>query len=140
MRDALGGRIDPDANGFVEMMADDGVMEFPYAPAGMPTKLEGRAAIAAHLERIGGMIVFDRMGTAIVHPSTDPDLVVIEFEGFGRGVATGEPYDQRYISVIRTVGGRITHYRDYWNPLVVLRAVKGSAPVDAFGALEADHG
>jgi ketosteroid isomerase-like protein len=140
LRDALGARINPDAPGFVEMMADDGVMEFPYAPAGMPTRLEGRAAIAAHLERIGGMIAFDRMGTAVVHPSTDPDLVVIEFEGFGRGVATGEPYDQRYISVIRTAGGRITHYRDYWNPLVVLRAVKGSASVDALAAVEANHG
>ncbi|WP_440216484.1 nuclear transport factor 2 family protein [Chromobacterium piscinae] len=138
--DALGARIDLDATGFAEMMADDGVMEFPYAPAGMPARLEGRAAIAAHLERIGGMIAFDRMGTAVVHPSTDPNLVVIEFEGFGRGVATGEPYNQRYISVIRTVGGRITQYRDYWNPLVVLRAVKGSAPVDAFATVEVDHG
>lgn len=136
---ALGDRVNADAGTFVEMMAEDGVMEFPYAPAGLPTRLEGRAAIASHLEEAGRMIAFDRMGEPVVHPSTDPDVVIVEFEGFGRGVATGEPYDQTYISVIRMSGGRIAHYRDYWNPLVVLRATKGPALIDALVAGKADH-
>lgn len=139
LRRALGDRITADAGTFVEMMAEDGVMEFPYAPAGLPTRLEGRAAIASHLEEAGKMIAFDRMGEPVVHPSTDCDIVVLEFEGFGRGIATGEPYDQRYISVIRTSGGLITHYRDYWNPLAVLRATKGAALVDALIGGKADH-
>lgn len=62
LRRALGDRITADAGTFVEMMAEDGVMEFPYAPAGLPTRLEGRAAIASHLEEAGKMIAFDRMG------------------------------------------------------------------------------
>ncbi len=139
LRQALGDRIDAGAGTFVEMMAEDGVMEFPYAPAGLPTRLEGRAAIASHLEEAGRMIAFDRMGEPVVHPSTDPDIVVLEFEGFGRGVATGEPYDQTYISVIRTANGHIVHYRDYWNPLVVLRATKGAALIDALEAGKAEH-
>lgn len=139
LRQALGDRIDADAATFVEMMAEHGVMEFPYAPAGLPTRLEGKAAIAAHLAAVGEMIAFDRMGAAVVHPSTDPNVVVIEFEGFGRGVTTGEPYDQRYVSVVRTAEGRIVHYRDYWNPLVVLRATRGAALVDALTSGEAGH-
>jgi ketosteroid isomerase-like protein len=79
------------------------------------------------------------MGEAVVHPSTDPGVVIIEFEGFGRGVTTDEPYDQRYVSVIHTARGRIVHYRDYWNPLVVLRATKGAALVDALTTGEATH-
>ncbi|WP_374650956.1 nuclear transport factor 2 family protein, partial [Rhizorhabdus sp.] len=98
LRRALGDRIDRDANSFVEMMAENGVMEFPYAPIGLPARLDGRAAIARHLENVGGMIAFDRMGEPTIHPSTDPDVVIIEFAGFGRGVTTGEPYDQSYIS------------------------------------------
>lgn len=139
LRKALGDRIDADASTFPEMMAQDGVMEFPYAPPGMPTRLNGRVAIAQHLEAVGDMIAFDRMGEPTVHPSADPDVVIIEFEGFGRGVETGEPYDQRYISVIHTAGGRITLYRDYWNPLVVLRATKGAAIVDTLANGEAGH-
>lgn len=139
LRKALGDRIDADASTFVEMVADDVVMEFPYSPPGFPTRLNGRAAIARHLEGLGDIIAFDRMGEPTVHPSSDPDVVIIEFEGFGRGVATGEPYDQSYVSVIRTRGGRIVRYRDYWNPLVVLRATKGAALIDALVAGDAGH-
>lgn len=139
LRHALGDRIDAGAESFLEMMADDGVMEFPYASTGLPTRLEGRAAIANHLEELGKIIAFDRMGEPVVHSSVDPAVVIVEFEGFGRGLTTGEPYDQHYISVIRTSGGRIVHYRDYWNPLVVLRATKGAAVIDALVAGRADH-
>lgn len=134
LRKALGDRVDADASTFVDMLAEDGVMEFPYATPGFATRLEGRTAIAEHLAGVPGLIAFDRIGEPDVHFSNDPDVVIIEFEGFGRGVETGEPYDQRYISVIRTHGGRITHYRDYWNPLVVLRATKGAALIDALEA------
>ena len=122
------------------MLADDAVMEFPYAPPGLPTRLDGKAAIGRHLKGLGDMIAFDRMGEPTILATTDPNVVVVEFEGFGHGVSTEEPYDQRYISVIRTDGGRIVHYRDYWNPLVVLRALKGSAVVDALSGGATDNG
>ncbi len=139
LRKALGARIDADAGSFLEMVADDFVMEFPYSPPGFPTRLEGRGAIARHLEGLSDIISFDRMGEPTVHLSTDPDVVIIEFEGFGCGVATGEPYNQSYVSVVRTGGGRIVHYRDYWNPLVVLRATRGAAFIDALVTGEAGH-
>jgi ketosteroid isomerase-like protein len=41
-------------------------------------------------------------------------------------VATGAPYNQLYISVVTLRDGRIAHYRDYWNPLVVLTALGGT--------------
>ena len=131
LRTALGKRIAPDAITFLDMMADHGVMEFPYAPTDLPARLDGKEAIARHLEGLGDMIAFDRMGEPTVLATTDPNVVVVEFEGFGHGVSTGAPYEQLYISVIRTDGRRIVHYRDYWNPLAVLRALKGNAVVDA---------
>jgi uncharacterized protein len=138
LRKALGSRIASDADTFLDMIAEDGVMEFPYSPPGFVTRLDGKMAITRHLEGLADMIAFDRMGEPAILETTDPQVVVVEFEGFGRGSSTGEPYDQRYISVIRTDAGRIVHYRDYWNPLVLLRALKGSAVVDAvsFGAHE----
>lgn len=139
LRSALGERIYPDASSFTGMMAEHAVMEFPYAPPGLPVRLDGRDAVASHLEMAANLIAFDRMGEPTVHPSTDPDLVVLEFEGFGHGVETGEPYDQRYISVIRTMNGRIVHYRDYWNPIAVLRATKGAEFVDALTGGDAGH-
>jgi ketosteroid isomerase-like protein len=139
LRRALGSRIDTDAASFTDMMAEHAVMEFPYALPGLPTRLDGRDAVARHLERAAGLIAFDRIGEPTVHPSTDPNLVIIEFEGFGQGVETGEPYDQRYISVIRTEGGHIVHYREYWNPIAVLRATKGAALVELLTGGDAGH-
>ncbi|HEY2753055.1 MAG TPA: hypothetical protein VGI62_17030, partial [Phenylobacterium sp.] len=50
---ALGDRIDPAATNFVEMISDNFVMEFPFARPGMPTRVEGRAAVLAHLVKVG---------------------------------------------------------------------------------------
>jgi ketosteroid isomerase-like protein len=52
--------------------------------------------------------------------------VIFEFSCSGEGVATGAPYNQLYVSVVTLRDGRIAHYRDYWNPLVVLTALGGT--------------
>ncbi|HEX4196731.1 MAG TPA: nuclear transport factor 2 family protein [Caulobacteraceae bacterium] len=129
---ALGGRVDPAAKSFVEMMSDDFVMEFPYARPGMPTRVEGRAAVLAHLVKVGEGVSVESASNLVVHETTDPEVVILEFDGHGRSAKTGEPYEQRYISVIRTRGGKIVHFKDYWNPIQGLKAQLGSAAVDAF--------
>lgn len=132
LRTALGDRVSPQGDSFMDLVADDIVMEFPFSFPGATARLEGAGQIAEHLESLAGLITLDRMNTPIVHESTDPNLVIFEVEGFGRGLVTGEPYEQRYICVVRTQNGKIVHYIDYWNPLVFLRAMQGSAKVDAF--------
>lgn len=122
LRQALGDHLAADATTFVQMMAEDSVMDFPYAPPGMVTRLEGRAAIQRHLATLVGLIQFDEMIDLVVH-RTEADTFVLEFGCTGRGVKTGLPYSQRYISVITLKDGRISRYRDYWNPLVVLEAM-----------------
>ena len=129
---ALGDRLDPSAQSFVDRMAEDFVMEFPFARPGMQTRIEGRTAVLAYLMTVGQGVSVDSVSNVVVHDTTDPDVVILEFDGHGRAVKTGEPYEQRYISVIRTRGGRIVHYKDYWNPIQGLKAQLGSAAVDAF--------
>ena len=132
LKGALGGRVDPAAKSFPEMMSDDFVMEFPYARPGMPTRVEGRAAVLAHLVKVSGDVSVDSASNLVVHETADPEVVILEFDGHGRSVKTGEPYEQRYISVIRAHGGKIVHFKDYWNPIQGLKAQLGSAAVDAF--------
>jgi uncharacterized protein len=132
MKAALGHRIEQSAANFIEMMAEDFVMEFPYARPGMQTRIEGRAAVVTYLVSVMGAVSVDTVDNVIVHETGDPEVVIIEFEGHGRALKVDEPYDQRYISVIRTRGGRMVHYKDYWNPIQGLKAQLGSAAVDAF--------
>ena len=57
----------------------------------------------------------------MIHPT--PDGFVLETSCEGVATHTGKPYNQQYISVITLRDGHIVHYRDYWNPLVVLEAM-----------------
>ena len=126
LRRVLGNRLRSDAETFPEMFAVDGVLEYPYAPSGLNTPIVGRNAIIANFQRIRKLLRIDGVSDVSEIEASDPDMVVLEFSGRGEGVITKEAYDQRYISVIRMRDGSIVHYKDYWNPIALLRAVKGS--------------
>lgn len=123
LRGALGDALAPEAATFPEMFAENGVIEFPFAPADGVRRLEGRAALIDYLTGLGTMIDIVSVGIPIVHRSVEAGTFILEFTGVGRGVATGRAYEQTYISVIRVEGGRIVHYRDYWNPEVIAQVV-----------------
>jgi ketosteroid isomerase-like protein len=49
--------------------------------------------------------------------------VVVEMTIKGRAVETDKPYNQQYVIVAETRDGKLTHYREYWNPLVSAEAL-----------------
>ncbi|MGW6930478.1 nuclear transport factor 2 family protein [Lentzea sp. NPDC054927] len=111
--------LDKDMIGFAGLWAEDGVMEFPFAPPGYPSRLEGRAAIEDYLRDYPKMLDIRGFPKQVVHQSVDPDVAVAEFDAEGVVVATGKPYRFSYIAVITVRDGEIVSYRDYWNPLYV---------------------
>ncbi|WP_234326150.1 nuclear transport factor 2 family protein [Streptomyces sp. NRRL S-337] len=114
--------LDKDIPGWVGLWAEDGVMEFPFAPSGWPTRLEGRAAIAAYMRPYPDRIdLYDFPEVDLrIHETTEPRTIVVEMRGVGRLVETDRPFDMTYIAVVTVEDRRITSYRDYWNPLAVL--------------------
>ena len=126
LRRVLGDRLEPEVTTFPDMFAADGVLEYPYAPSGLRSPLVGRDAIVANFQIVRKLLRVDSVTEVVVHETNDPQVVMIEFAGHGEGLITKEPYDQRYISVIRVRAGHIVHYKDYWNPLALLRTLKGA--------------
>lgn len=118
--------VDQEADGFLSMMAEDAVMEFPFAPDGFPCQIRGRAELAAYLGRFAELLELSSVTPAKTHRTSDPGVVVFEFTATGRGVRTGRPYNQSYISVITARDGRIVRYQDYWNPPAALDTIGGS--------------
>jgi ketosteroid isomerase-like protein len=47
----------------------------------------------------------------------------------GHIVATGRPYTNRFVSVITIQDRKVTHWRDYLDPLAVLEALGTNIPV-----------
>lgn len=114
-----------DMAGFAGLWAVDGTMEFPFAPAGSPQRLEGRAAVAEYLRDYTDMADVQAIPGRTVHQTVDPDVVVVEFAVDGAAVRTGRPYRMRYICVITVRDGEIAGYRDYWNPLAAAELLGG---------------
>ncbi|MFK0259002.1 nuclear transport factor 2 family protein [Streptomyces sp. NPDC090445] len=112
--------LDKDIPAWVALWAEDGLMEFPFAPAGWPARLEGREAIAAYMRPYPSRIDLHDFPALTIHQTTDPETIVVEMRGVGRLVETGGPFDMTYIAVVTVRDGHITSYRDYWNPLAAL--------------------
>lgn len=125
LRSSMGDRLAPEAVSFTDMLTEDAVMEFPFAPPGLPRSLDGKAAIRKHVDNLGSMIEVESFSSPAVHRTRSG--FVLEFTCSGIGTQTRRAYNQQYVSVITLRDGLIAHYRDYWNPLTVLAAMK---PVD----------
>ncbi|MGH3640456.1 MAG: nuclear transport factor 2 family protein [Mycobacterium sp.] len=113
-----------DVEGWLAQCTDDVVVEFPFAPPGRPRRVAGRDAVGRYLRAYPGQIEFDEVTNLDVHQTVDPDTAVIEMTATGRVKATGAPYEMSYVVVLKTVDGRMSLYRDYWNPLVALEALQ----------------
>lgn len=127
LRVGLGARLDPNAENFLDMFSDDCVFEAPYAPSGFIRRIDGRDALERYLMAIPDLIRIDDFLDLQVSELVDPNKVVLEFRGKGEG-CTGNPYDQKWISVIETLDGKIIYYADYWDPLTTLSAVGDARP------------
>ncbi|MFC9114817.1 MULTISPECIES: nuclear transport factor 2 family protein [Streptomyces] len=123
------------AEEWTELFTEDGVLEFPYAPPGYPTRLQGRGELFAHIANFPKAFRLE-MKDVRIHETVDPTLVIAELRSEGIALETGRPYNQSYISVVETVDGKISRYVDYWNPLVAMDSLGGSADdmITAFGA------
>src|SRR2546422_10110048 len=69
------------------------------------------------------MIVLDRCHDLAVHYDIKTGVVVLEYASEGRVVSTGAPYTNRYISVLTITDRKVTHWRDYLDPVAVLDAL-----------------
>ncbi len=100
----------------IDLVAEDAVMEFPFAPLSRPRRVEGKNNIIKYNQAILGIATVTGLTDVEIHRMIDPDCVVVELTGHGTVLATGDAYERRYIDVCRTKNGRIKLIRDYWNP------------------------
>ncbi|NMP23747.1 nuclear transport factor 2 family protein [Sulfobacillus harzensis] len=109
-----------DPQPWIDLLADDAVLEIPFAPPGRPQRIDGKRHIIQYLHTYADRITITQFTDVQIHRLIDPNSVVAEMTAHGMVRATGETYDMRYVVVVRTTEGRIRLYRDYWNPLTAL--------------------
>ncbi len=108
---------------FYDTIAEDARFEFLYELPGWPRVVEGRARLVDVFSGYGTNIRLDSYDGLVVHRSRDPRVVILEYQVHGKLVATGAPYDNRFISVITIDGRKIAHWRDYMDSLAAWTAL-----------------
>jgi len=106
-----------DTGALLDLCADDVVFEFPFAPPGRPTRVEGKPALGEYLKAVSGRTRMEGVSNLEIHETVKPEVAIIEMTMTGTVRATGAPYEQSYVVVLTVRDGLIARYRDYWNPL-----------------------
>jgi ketosteroid isomerase-like protein len=111
MREAAITRSADDMSG---VYAADAVHEFPFAPPGVPSRMEGRDGIMSFITAFwsASPLRYERYRTIAIHGTADPDTIIVEQEVEGISATTG-PFVLPNVMVLTARHGRIAHVRDY---------------------------
>ena len=112
-----------DGGHFFDVLAENVIFDYIITTPGYPRHVEGRNAVAELYRPYGTMIVLDRCHDLAVHHDIKTGVVVLEYASEGRVVPTGAPYINRYISVLTIIDRKVTHWRDYLDPVAVFDAL-----------------
>ncbi|MFM7785227.1 MAG: nuclear transport factor 2 family protein [Gammaproteobacteria bacterium] len=132
MMDALG-RKDWD-EGFA-LTIEDLLCDWPYPPLeGMAEAIEGREAVRRFFDEGQAPMAGLDYRIDAIHDALDPDLLISEYHSVSRHLATGVPYGNRYLGILRFRDGKVCYWREYINPLKIAEMLNRSAAAAAPGA------
>jgi len=110
-----------------DVLAENVVFEMPFALPGLPDRVEGKGTVVEFLERFlgkeRGFFTGWDLHNIRIYPGGDPDLFFAELVGQGVVAQSGYQYRQKYIILFRVSDGRISHWREYLNPLPLQAAI-----------------
>jgi ketosteroid isomerase-like protein len=105
------------------MLADDGVVETPFAPPDAPRRIQGREAFAAwavpQREALVRRIRFTAVRDVVIYQTADPEVAVIEYELEAVRETDGLRAAAPFVVVVRVRDGHVALWREYQNPLAM---------------------
>ncbi len=107
------------------LLADDAVVEAPFAPPGKPRRIEGREEFLAfaRAERPSLPVRIEECQETAVHETADPEVIVVEYELTGTATTTGHRASAPFIGVLRVRDGKIVAWREYQDTAAIARAL-----------------
>jgi uncharacterized protein len=112
-----------DGQHFFDLLAEDVIFDYIITIPDYPRHIEGRNAVAELYRPYGQLFALDRCFDLAVHHDTKTGVAVLEYSSEGRAVPTGAPYRNHYISVLTIADRKVSHWRDYLDPLAVFDAL-----------------
>ncbi|MEX2973793.1 nuclear transport factor 2 family protein [Streptomyces sp. C184] len=95
-------------------LADDVVMEMPFAPPGSPTRLEGVGAVRSLYTGVVNAALSIELPVSTTWPFADPEWALVEYTS--RLVQPGgQEYTNVYHGLFRVVDGKIRLFRELYD-------------------------
>lgn len=109
-----------------EDLADDVVVEWPFAAPGLPSRIEGREAFLAFANPQRAALPFriDDCTTTAVHETRDPATILVEYTLSGTVLPSGRRAAAGFVAVITAHDGRITRWREYQDTAAMAAALQ----------------
>ena len=85
---------------WADLCAEDVLVEFPFAPAGTPSRLDGRVAIFEYLRNYPKIIDVHEIGSLEIYPTDHPDTVIGEWSVKGHVIPNGNAYNMWYATFV----------------------------------------
>jgi ketosteroid isomerase-like protein len=106
------------------LLADDVVLEMPFAAPGQPKRVAGRDNVVAYTRagRAAFPLRLETIGDVTVHETADPETIVVEYRLGGR-LPDGSQDSAPFIGVLRAREGRLTLWREYQDKAAIAAAI-----------------
>ena len=120
IKEGLDGLVDGDD--YFDLLADGVVFEYVISVPGYPKRVEGRRGVIDLYSDYGDYMTLHTADNLRVYRDQEASVVVLEYEVHGESVQTGRPYDNRFVSIATIKDRKVTHWRDYLDPVAVFNA------------------
>jgi uncharacterized protein len=105
-----------------DLYAEDAVVDMPLARP-QPRRLEGRETIRRHFETFAHGPLSFKVSNVVVHQTTDPDVIVAEFDYEGHVSTSGRTFHAANVQVFCVRDGLIAWSRDYHDHAAIAAAL-----------------
>jgi ketosteroid isomerase-like protein len=102
-------------NAWFELWAPDGVFVIPYAPAGFPDRIEGRARLEPLYRQLFESYGELRFHDLEIRPMLDPDTFLATWIT-DVDLLAGGTYVNKLIAIFQLRDGKIVRYDEYFDP------------------------
>jgi ketosteroid isomerase-like protein len=107
------------------LLAEDAVMEMPYAPEGFERRIEGRERILPFVELVSRLIPAENLHDLELDTlHSNPGEVVCTYKSDMR--INSNPYRNEYIARWTVRDGKISYFGEYFDPIRLVVALGGS--------------
>jgi ketosteroid isomerase-like protein len=120
----LAAALDRSGETLADLYADPVVIEMPFAPPGFPkTSTTTNAELRARVKGGAAARTYDKIDGVVIRETTDPEVVVVEYDVHGTRTSDGEAFLLSYVNIMTIKDGKIVHSKDHTDPINAAKAL-----------------